>query len=408
MRIIGIVMAGILLFVGCSTDKHAADDHATHDASASPGMSQADTYTCPMHPEVVKEGPGTCPICGMDLVRVERAGGSDNTHVMLTDTQLRLANITTAPVSRQPVGRTTVVNATLTINEQQSGVISSRAAGRVEKLFIKETGRSVRKGEPLYTLYSEQLLTLQQEYLLAKEQFEILGDKEKRYKSFLDAAKRKLLLYGLTLQQIEGLKKINVRPQVVFLAPQSGTVYQVSVAEGEYVAEGAPLFRIEDTRSLWVEAELYPGESGLVQIGDTITVTTEGAQRATKATVTFLSPELRSNSQVTILRARVDNPDGTLRPGQFAQVHITHSTHQALAVPAAAVIRDERGAHVYLATAGHAFRPQMVQTGLEGPEQIEITEGLTESDTVAVTGAYLLYSEFVLKKGGDPMAGHSH
>lgn len=406
MKSAGIILLGTLLLIGCSSDKHQAHDHESQDGSVPSEASQSDQYVCPMHLEIVRNEPGTCPICGMDLVRVEH-GQDDAQHVMLTDTQLRLANITTAPVTMQLVGRTTIINATLTVNEQQSGVISSRAAGRIEKLFIRETGCNVRQGEPLYTLYSEELLALEQEYLLAKEQYETLGDREKRYKSFLDAAKRKLILYGLTPRQIEALQKDNLRPQIVFFAPQSGTVYQVTVTEGEYVAEGTPLFRIEGTSSLWVEADLYPGEHALVQIGDTVTVTTEGG-RTTKAAVTFLGPEFKTNTQITVLRARISNPDGTLRPGQFAQVHLIHSTREALALPPEAVIRDEHGAHVYLATSGHAFRPQMVKTGLEGPDLVEVTEGLIEGDTVAVTGAYLLYAEFALKKGGDPMAGHSH
>src|SRR5690606_1762572 len=402
MKIIGLTFACIILLTGCSSNQR----HAGHDASTSHDVHNDDTYTCPMHPNIVQDAPGTCPICGMDLVRVSHAAADDH-HIMLTATQLKLANVTLAPVSWQRVGRTTVVNAMLTLDEQQTGVVSSRAAGRVEKVFIKETGRVVRQGEPLYTLYSEQLLTLQQEYLLAKEQYEALGHTEKRYQSFLEAAKRKLMLLGLTSAQIEQLNGPNVKPEVVFLAPRSGTVYQVSVVEGAYVAEGSPLFRIEDTRSLWVEAELYRGEDAIVQIGDTITVTSEGAAPAARATVIVLSPEFRSSTQGTVLRARIDNPNGTLRPGQFVQVHITQASHSALAVPPDAVIRDEHGARVYLATGGHAFQPQAVKTGLEGPDLIEITEGLIEGDTVAVSGAYLLHSEFVLQ-GGDEMTGHSH
>jgi Cu(I)/Ag(I) efflux system membrane fusion protein len=405
MKIIGLILTGILVFVGCSSDKQHAD-HAAHGGSVQGEVDDSDTYTCPMHPTVVQDKPGSCPICGMDLVRVTRP--ADDDHIMLTDTQLRLANVTVAPVSWQFVGQTQIVNATLTLNEQQSGVISSRAAGRVEKVFVKETGRQVRQGEPLYTLYSEELLTLQQEYLLAKEQFETLGQTEPRYKSFLDAARKKLLLIGLTASQIERLTKSSIRSEVVFLAPQSGTVYEVNVTEGTYVAEGTPLFRIEDIRSLWVEAELYPGEEAFVRVGDTVNVTIEGHAGSTKARVILLSPEFRRNTQITILRAVIDNPDGTLRPGQFAQVHLTHATRKALAVPGDAVIRDEHGARVYLASGGHAFRPQMVKTGLEGPELVEITEGLIEGDTIAVSGAHLLYSEFFLRQGGDPMASHAH
>ena len=130
--------------------------------------------------------------------------------------------------------------------------------------------------------------------------------------------------------------------------------------------------------------------------------------KAIEAKVKFLSPEFRNNSQIAIMRASIDNPDGVLKPGQFAQVFLTHSAKKAIAIPVDAVIRDGNGSHVYVQSGHNTFTPQMVKTGVEGFDQVEITEGLNEDDTVAVSGAYLLYSEMILKKGTDPMAGHNH
>jgi Cu(I)/Ag(I) efflux system membrane fusion protein len=108
------------------------------------------------------------------------------------------------------------------------------------------------------------------------------------------------------------------------------------------------------------------------------------------------------------MRAAVSNPDQKFKPGMQAQVFFTHSSTKALALPVDAVIRDGKGMHVYVQRGHNTFRPKMVKTGLEDFEKVEITDGLTEGDTVAVTGAYLLYSEIILKKGTDPMAGHDH
>lgn len=388
----------ILLITACNSPENSHEGHA-----------DIIKYTCPMHRHVVQDNPGTCPVCGMDLVKVNEIEES-STDLMLTDSQIRLANITTQKVSVKPVGQTAVINAMITADEAQSEVISSRADGRVEKLFIKETGQSVKKGQPLYVLYSEMLLTLQQEYLLAKEQYRLLGETEQRYKSFLDASERKLLLYGLTKSQINGLTdKNSLRSRITFLAPSGGIVTEISVSEGQYVSEGTALYKIEDISSLWVEAELYPNETSLVKVGDRINVRLSGTESTSiEARVIFLSPEYRNNSQITILRASINNPDNTLKPGQFAQVYLTHSTRRGLAVPVDAVIRDGNGTHLYLQSGHNTFRPQMVKTGIESFDQVEITEGLKDGDTVAVSGAYLLYSEIILKKGTDPMAAHGH
>lgn len=386
------------------TDAHTGHDHAKEEASAT-------KYICPMHPNVVQDGPGKCPVCGMDLVPKTNASAAESSaDLMLSDSQVKLANITTQKVTTQAIGKTIVVNARLTVNQALSEMVSSRAAGRIERLLVKETGRTIRKGEPLYQLYSETLLTLQREFLLAKEQYETLGSAEKRYKSFYDAAKRKLLLYGLTEGQVEKLgQSKTVQNSITLLSPASGIVTEISVAEGQYVAEGASLLKIENIGKLWVEAELYPTETTLAKVGDKISVSVSGyGNENVQATVDFLSPEYRANSQIVVMRASLQNPDHRYKPGMQAQVFFSHSARKALAVPTDAVIRDGNGTHVYVQRGLNTFRPQMVKTGIEDFEKVEITEGLMDGDTIAVTGAYLLYSEIILKKGTDPMAGHSH
>ena len=391
---------------GCS-DGPKGNEPSVHDH----GKEAANTtkYTCPMHPQVIQDGPGQCPICGMDLVPVNK-GDANSNDLMLSDSQVKLANITTQTVTTQPIGQSVVVNARLVENEELTEVISSRAAGRIEKLFVKETGRTVRKSEPLYELYSEALLTLQKEYLLAKEQYESLGATEKRYGSFLKAAERKLLLYGLSQGQIDKLGQgKDIQPRVTFLSPVSGVVTEISVAEGQYVSEGGSLYKIEDIRKLWIEAELYPSETALIKTGDKINVRVSGFENSpVETTITFLSPEYRSNTQVTVMRAAIKNPDMVFKPGMQAQVIFSHSAKKGLAVPVDAVIRDGKGTHLYVQNGKNTFKPQMVKTGLEDFDRVEIVEGINEGDTVAVTGAYLLYSEIILKKGVNPMAGHDH
>jgi membrane fusion protein, copper/silver efflux system len=400
--IITVILAfGVFtLLTGC-TQENKGHDH-NHEAETASGQK----YTCPMHPQIVADKPGSCPVCGMDLVPVSK---NTSHEIMLNDAQVQLANISTRKIAKSQIGQTLTINARLVQDESKTEVVSSRVAGRIERLFVKETGVPVRKGQPLYTLFSETIQTLQKEYLLAIKQYEAFGDDQPRYKAFMNAARKKLELYGLNETQIDELSKSRVVPsQVTYYSPAAGYVTEVLVGEGQYVEEGQVLINLENTESLWVEAELYPSETAMVKTGDRISIRVAGFGAQTEeATVTFLSPEFRNSTQITIMRAVLRNSDGKYKRGMQAQVFFTSSSKVALTVPSDAIIRDSKGAHVYVQTAENTFRPRAVETGVENFEAVEITNGVNEGETVVISGAYLLYSELMLKKGVDASA-HQH
>ena len=391
------IIISALLLLACSNSKK--DEHASHTAAIQ--------YTCPMHPSVVKDSPGKCPICGMDLVP-KKSG--DNNNIMLTASQTRLANITTQKVTSQSIEQTVTINARLTTDQNYSEVISTRVAGRVEKLFFKETGKFIKKGEPLYEFYSEILLTLQKEYLIAKDQYETFGKADGHYESLLKSAEKKLLLYGLSKNQVEQLAQSkSVQPRITFLAPASGVILEINASEGQYQPEGGVLYKIENINHLWLEAELYPQENSLVKIGDKINVLINGYESSPLETkVTYLSPEYRANTQIMVMRASIDNTEMKFKAGEQAQVLFNHSAKRTMTVPIDAVIHDGKGTHVYIESDSNTFQPRIVKTGIESSDQVEIIDGLKENEIIVVTGAYLLYSEFILKKGLSPVAEHHH
>jgi membrane fusion protein, copper/silver efflux system len=389
------IFYAVFMFVllSCSDTQKNNTDHK-HQSEVT---QDATTYTCSMHPQIIRDAPGTCPICGMDLVPVNK---TNTPQIMLSDNQIKLANITTAKVSTQEIGQATVVNAKIVSNAEQQYVISSRAAGRIEKLFFKETGRQIRMGEPLYEIYSETLLTLQQEYLLAMEQAKIINtEKNQNYNSFKKASEKKLLLYGMTKNQIASLANTkSLTGRTTFLSPADGVITEMNVSEGQYVSEGDIIYKIENLDNLWIEAELYPNEASLVNLGQEIEVRVAGFDvSSTTASVSFLTPEYKANTQIVIVRATLNNKTFDYKPGMQAKVILKHSSKKSLAIPANAVIRDGKGTHVFVQTDQNTFEPRMVKTGVENMTQVEITEGLTEGEVLAVTGAYLLYSDLILK-----------
>lgn len=375
-----------------------------HQETRNAGVS----YTCPMHPQIVQEGPGACPICGMDLVPVDQTGADDE--IMLSNRQIALANIRVAPVNLVNMGNNTFISGQLAADQELTDVVSSRVPGRIEKLYIKESGRQIGKGQPLYEIYSEQLLTLQNEYLLTLEQYKQLGNADNRYASFMEAARKKLLLYGMTADQVKRLGETKTRSaRVTFESPVSGIVTGVAAAEGQYVAEGSMLYRVEALDRLWVEAELYPREAALVKEGDQVRVIIAGyEQEPVTGKVVFLNPEYRTGTQILTLRAQVANPGKQFLPGMQASMILTSNVRKVVALPVDAVVRGEQGAHVWVKTGEGTFKPRLVKTGMETFDRVEILEGLQEGDSVVVSGAYLLYGELVLKKGIDPAAAHRH
>lgn len=326
--------------------------------------------------------------------------------LMLTDSQIQLANIRTQKIQVASLNTSQTINARVAQNPELSQVISSRASGRVDRLFVKETGRTVKEGEPLYEIYSESLLTLQQEFLVARNQVEAAGSGNERYTAFESAARKKLRLFGLTEFQIDELASTGkTQPRIIFVAPASGIIQSIEVQEGQTVSEGSVLYRIENLNSLWIEAELFAQEVNLIKVGDKINVQVE-QYPAIETEVQFLTPELKEGSQTWIMRAKISNP-GNLKPGMAAQVQLKELRSETLVIPVKSVIRSEAGTHVYVQTEKNTFKPRKVKTGLENFSEVEILEGLKADEVVAVSGVYLIYSEYILKHGINPMIANN-
>jgi Cu(I)/Ag(I) efflux system membrane fusion protein len=276
-------------------------------------------------------------------------------------------------------------------------------------MYVKEKGVKISRGQPLFAIYSEELLALQKEYILANAQVKAFPD-DSRFKDIEKAAKNKLKLYGLSDKYIKQLsEKTQPDSHITINAETEGMVADVLVQEGQYVSVGGDVMRIENYAHLWAEAEVNSQSASSIKIGQRVQVAVSGYEELLDGKVSFIAPDLESNTQIQIVRVEIANVNNRLQPGVQAVLQFPIGGKVgSLSVPADAVIRDGKGAHVWIDNGKGKFAPRMVETGVENADQVEITDGVTEGERVVVTGAYLLYSEYILKKGANPLAAHNH
>ncbi|MEO5912167.1 MAG: efflux RND transporter periplasmic adaptor subunit [Pelobium sp.] len=354
-------------------------------------------YTCPMHPQIIEDQPGSCPICSMDLVSVKSQNGK--MEIELSENQIKLANIKTLKLGEGDFEGTKVLNGRLVNNPENNNSISSKFPGRVEQLFYKEAGIKISKGQAMFRIYSEELLSLQKDFLLNVKQQNAFPN-EAIYKRLTMASKNKLQLYGYSVNQINQLSERNTtHPYLTVYAQESGLITAINISEGQYVTEGTPIFMLQNLNDLWIEAEIYPSELQGLKEGQEIKVSISGfANEPITTKVDFISPQLNAGSQILTLRGSIKNPNDKYQPGMQAAINLsTTQKENKMTLPIAAVLRDEQGEHVWVKTGKGKFISRMVETGEENENSIVVKTGLNYGEEVVVSGAYLLNSEFVLR-----------
>ena len=365
-------------------------------------------YTCSMHPQVIQNKPGNCPICGMQLIQVNNSIVAKADEISLSKEQIELGNIHSDTIGKSSIGDRLVLTATLNFDQMKATSVSSRVMGRVERLYYKNLGDFVKKGSPLFDLYSEELNNAKQEYLLALDKRKTFASETViDFDQLIQSSRNKLLLWGLSEQQINELEKNKkANPVTTFYSSANGYITQMDIREGDYVMEGGTIVKLADLSTLWAEAQVYTSQMAGINSSSTASVQLpdfENKEIAGK--IDFVNPEINPDTRINLIRVSIPNPGNLLKPGMPAYVILKSPKQQSLTLPIDAVIRDGKGATVWIQTSSSSFKSVMVETGLESDDRIEIKSGLKEGDVVVIQGTYLLNSEFIFKKGANPMDG---
>ncbi|NOY46049.1 MAG: efflux RND transporter periplasmic adaptor subunit [Deltaproteobacteria bacterium] len=407
-------------------------------------------YTCGMHPWIISEEPGTCPICGMELVpkrdeasQAEAAASGKKERKILYwrapmnpteiydhpgkskmgmdlvpvyedevvgGVEVRIdpviqqnMGIRTAPVEKGPLVRTIRTYGHVTYDETRTATVSPKFGGWIEKLYVDFTGQLVKKGDPLFEIYSPDLVSAQEEYLTA---YRSLSETEGGG-DLLASARRRLEYMDIPPDQIRAIEKFGkVRRTLLIRSPFTGVVTHKKAVEGVFVKAGQPVYQIADLSKVWVEAHIYEYELPWVKVGQEARMTLPYQPgKVYVGKVTYVYPYLQRQTRDVVIRLEFDNPDLELKPDMYADVELrTTLPGEGLLIPSEAVLRSGERNVVFVTRGDGKFTPREVTLGLEvDGGKVQILSGVAEGEYVVTSGQFLLDSESKLKEAVQKM-----
>ncbi|MBI1287580.1 MAG: efflux RND transporter periplasmic adaptor subunit [Flavobacteriales bacterium] len=417
LRLILVLVVGILIgkFIIPSS-------HQETDTSANQEVNQPEhqIWTCSMHPQIRQDGPGKCPICGMDLIPLKNLESKEDVlpdEVPMSESAMKLAEIQTMTVKKEDPVKEIRLLGKVKPDERLKLSQTIHIPGRIEKLYVNFTGEKVEKGQRLASIYSPELVTAQ------KELFEVLKDKATN-PEFVNAARYKLRQWKLTDEQIAELERTKeIETDFDVLSDYSGYVMQLNAIEGEHVHEGQQLFQIVDLSTVWVLFEAYESDLPWIKVGDRIDIEVSSVPGHTyKGNVTFIDPFIDPQTRVAYVRVELSNPKTVLKPDMFANGIITSKLNVSkaeLLVPKSAVLWTGKRAVVYVKVPNrehNTFIYREIILGEDAGDFYVVKDGLEEGEEIAVNGVFKIDAAAQLagKKsmmnptGGKTSTGHHH
>lgn len=388
IKIVAILLVGVVIgwIVKPSSNSSLENEH-DHSAAA-----ENQLWTCSMHPQIKLNEPGSCPICGMDLIPVSSNSSSGNSNPLvyeMTPDAVALANIHTTKVGGSTSGNEVVLTGKIQTDERENAAITAKFPGRIEKLYVSFTGEQVRAGQKLASIYSPELMTAQQELIEAAKS-------KSTFPELYQAAKEKLKLWKLSEQQIASIESGGkIQEQMDVIAEHGGVVTQRNISVGDYVNTGSVLFQVVNLSKLWVLMDAYESDLPFMKVGDEVSFTAAGVPGETfKANVSFIDPLINPNTRAASIRAEISNAQGKLKPEMFVTATISSkssSTPTELSIPRTALLWTGKRSIVYVKVPDSevpAFEMREVNLGSKVGEDYRVESGIMPGEEIVTNGVF--------------------
>ena len=437
----------VLIAVAVGAGLFAAGCSRSADKTANAPESKT-LYTCGMHPQIIQDHPGNCPICGMkltpirkqagtgapgerkisyykstmnpgetspqpgkdsmgmDLVPVYEGAANESQTIAIDPSTIQTMGIRTAEVTRGPLRRVIRTVANVDYDETALADVTTKYKGWIEKLYVDATGALVNPGDPLFEIYAPELYSAQTEYLAALGGES--GTPSAEDHALLDSARTKLKFYDISDAQIAELEKTRTAKKTLTItAPISGFVVEKNIVAGQMVDAGMKLYRLADIGGVWVYAQVYEQDLSAVQLGQEATMTLSYLpDRKFRGRVTYVYPTVDEKTRTARVRMEFHNPGYFLKPGMFATVELVADiASSALLVPDSAVLRSGQKNTVFIALPGGKFEARTVALGFSAENnQDQVLSGLSEGERIVTSGQFMLDSESQLREAIQKMS----
>jgi Cu(I)/Ag(I) efflux system membrane fusion protein len=373
-------------------------------------------YTCPMHPSIVQDHPGECPICSMTLVPKPEGKVAPSSSVApgspgkteasvpglsgidLSPERIQLIGMRTSVVKRAQIAGDLRTTGVVAASERGLAQITIRFAGWIEKLLVSETGEHVRRGQVLATIYSPDVLRAEQEMLVTRG-----WGGQSETKGLDETARRRLELLGISGQEIDEVLRTGKAPDAIAIrSPVDGYVVGKNAVVGLSIQPGTVLFQVADLSTVWVTADIHESDVSRVRVGQTARFELSSATGEPQTgKVKFIYPVVDSQSRSLTVRLefknRFDRSGPKLRPGMYGNVYLALPATVGLMVPSEAIVDTGETHYLFVAREGGHFEPRRVKIGARQKDTVEILSGVSEGETVVTTGNFLVDSESRLR-----------